>query len=114
MIWYNVCIIWYDTLEDMTSLRYDICLTWLDIWYDRHAIWCISIMHNLDICMESMIKWYDTKEGGRGVVVHDNERKNVGTSCIIHCMFMHRGIPLLLRWYGCVHYEAEKRSLYLL
>ena len=35
---------------------------------------------------------YDIKENARGVIILDNEMKNVGTSCIIVCSCI-RGFP---------------------
>ena len=53
------------------------------IWYDWQAMWWFDIMHNLDMHMKSYdrIIWYKGK--CQRVVIHYNERKNVGTSCII-------------------------------
>ena len=64
--WYDICIIWYDTLENMICVWDDICLTWWNVCYDWHEIWCFGIMHNPNICMECYDKmiWYKGKRKG--------------------------------------------------
>ena len=86
-------MVWYDTLENMISLWYDICSDMNDIWYDWYPIWWIDIMHDPIYTWKAMIKWYDTKENTRGVVIHYNERKNVETSWIIVCSSI-KGYPI--------------------
>ena len=107
-------MVWYDTLENMISLWYDICSDMNDIWYDWYPIWWIDIMHDPDIRMESYDKmiWYKGKHKRGCYTLWRNEKC---WDLMHHCVFIHRGIPLLLlRWYGCEHYEAGKWSLCLL
>jgi len=90
-------VIWYFKRHGV-SLWYDMFyLTRYMIWYDWQKVCWIGIMHNLDIHMKSCdrMKW-----------------KEKSWDAMHHCAFMHRRILLLLRLYGCIHYEAGKRSLY--
>ena len=82
-------IVWYvhnmlGKLEDMMS--YEMTYVWHE-WYIIRLTckWRIDMRYNPDIRMKYMIKWYDIKKNVRGVVIHDNKWKNVGTSYIIVC-----------------------------
>ena len=102
MIWY-VNIMIYDMTWYVCIIWFGLCLTWLtykkkndELVQDTTPIYAWQVM----------IKWYDTKENAKGVVVHDNERKNVGNSCIILCSCI-GGYPFSI-------YDTDRKMIIIL